>query len=251
MFIAKQNIIFLTDMLAEDIFSGHHKNILIIGKSGYGKTTLAKHIADKTYLSYVFTYGFNFFYDPEFRFFIVDEIHTSKNYEVFFRFMDLNNSTFVFTTTELGILPEPFINRCITIDIGEYNIEELKIIARHYGINYSDKVLSEVVNRSRYTPRLIVKIIERLDMFQRNKGVVNGSNIKQVLNMFGIYDKGLTDLDLKYIEVLKYNGPLSLTSLVKSTGIPKETIENYIEPTLLKLNMIKINNKGRNLLEEV
>ena len=54
-----------------------------------------------------------------------------------------------------------------------------------------------------------------------------------------IEENGLTKLDKQYLNVLKESKvPLGIKSLVSLTGINEETIENVIEPFLLKNGLI-------------
>lgn len=253
MLILNDNLKSIVKMLSYDIEGNINKNILIIGKSGYGKTSLARYISDLTNKSYILQYGFKYNLNNNYPINIIDEVHTVKEYEEFYRIMDLNldgtgNKTLIFTTTHIGNLPEPFINRCFIIDLGEYTKDELFKIAKYYGYSYSDKILNEIVNRSRNTPRIIVELILKLDMYKRYN-TINEDNIDSTLDLFGVYKNGLTDIDKKYLNILQQFKSMSLNNMVKALSVPKTTVENYIEPYLIKMGLIKITTKGRVLNE--
>lgn len=248
MFIGSPKLDKLASMAIYNIANGDNMNILIVGKSGYGKTTLALHIAKNAELSWELCYGFN----PRIRanIVIVDEIHSYKgDFEVFYRLMDKRERTFIFTTTELGDLPEPFTNRCFIINIPEYKFSQLMKIAEFYNTIFTKSILKEIILRSRGVPRIIKSLIEHLDLyFRHNRIPVNIENAREGLNLLGFYEDGFTDYDYQYIKLLKDNGALSLSSIHKMLGLPKDTIENYVEPFLLKKNIIKITTKGRILM---
>ena len=246
-FIGNKDAVFLANILASDISQGYNHNIIIQGKSGYGKTTLAKYIANKADVTFSKLLG-----NDEVRskslILIIDEVHLAKNPETYYDIMDNHYQTIILITTEVGNLPIPLVNRCISIDLREYSQEELLKIARQNGKNYSDNVLMEVVRRCRSVPRVIVTIIERLDAYKRMGNRLTEENIQTILNNFGIYENGFTELDYNYLKFLENNGgKASLNTISKYMELPKNTLENYIEPFLLRRRLIKITSRGREL----
>lgn len=228
-------------LIAKDISRGIHHNIIIEGKSGYGKTTIARYISYLSQTPYQIILGNQPLINTGIL--IVDEAHLIKNAETLYPIMDAHYMTVIILTTEIGSLPEPLVNRCISVKLVEYTEQELILMCTEYSKNLLNiNIIKEIVNRCRGVPRNIVNITERVLMHNRyNKDI----NIKVLLDSFGIYENGFTDLDLKYLEYLKIYGHASILTLSKALGVPKSTIENYIEPFLLRKNLVKITSKGR------
>lgn len=246
-FVGNKTALFLANVLASDIRQGYNHNIIIQGKSGYGKTTLAKYIADTADVNYTKLLGNDEVYSRSV-ILIIDEVHLAKTPETYYHIMDTHSQTIILITTEVGDLPIPLVNRCIPITLVEYTEEELLQICKLHGKKYSEDVLIEVVKRCRAVPRVIVTIIERLDAYKRMNKVLTNENIRVILDTFGIYENGFTDLDFGYINFLKNNGgKASLNTLAKVLELPKSTLENYIEPFLLRQKLIKISSRGREL----
>lgn len=232
------------ELLAKDIALGNNHNIVIEGKTGYGKTTLARYLANKSYATYQVILGSDKIVNTQVL--IIDEAHTMNHAETLYNIMDSHTMSVVILTTELGLLPEPLLNRCIHVRLKEYTFNELILLAEEYSKNkLSLGVIKEIVNRSRGVPRNITTSIEIVLLHQKFDGV---GNIKKLLDTVGIYDNGYTDLDYQYLDYLKQSGPASIATLVKVLGIPRLTLENYIEPFLLKKNRIQITTKGRKIV---
>ena len=67
-----------------------------------------------------------------------------------------------------------------------------------------------------------------------------------------IYHYGLTVSDLEYLKVIHQNNnvAIGIKTLVQITGYDSHTIENYIEPFLLKINLLTKTSKGRILTKK-
>ena len=78
-------------------------------------------------------------------------------------------------------------------------------------------------------------------------------NIDEIFNTQGIDSLGLDIYDRMYMEVLeKHNGtPLGIKSISSLTGIAIETIENSIEPYLVRLGFVLKTQKGRMITKDV
>ena len=72
-------------------------------------------------------------------------------------------------------------------------------------------------------------------------------NIDAIFNKQGIDYRGLDVYDRLYLDILKKNkgNPLGLKSISSLTGIAMETIENSIEPYLIREGFVIRTQKGR------
>jgi len=144
--------------------------------------------------------------------------------------------TLVGATTSGGSLSQPFYDRFqIKEHLSFYSDDELAKLAglnaEKLGLLLSDSDLLEIAKRSKGTPRIL-----------------NGRlQWNEIFSLQGIDQHGLDIYDRSYIELLKNNkgNPLGLKSISSLTGIAIETIENSIEPYLIRKGFVKRTQKGR------
>ena len=156
------------------------------------------------------------------------------------------------------MLLRPFYDRFLhQYTLEDYSIDELcKIIninCKKINITAEDSAIHAMAQRARYTPRIANSILQ----FCRDYAIVNSgySNricdrvVREAMDLKKIDEKGLDSSDRRYIMVLRRAGkPLGLNTLVATTGLSPETVENQVEPYLLKLGIIEKTSKGRSLL---
>lgn len=159
--------------------------------------------------------------------------------------------TLIGATTSGGSLSQPFYDRfSIKEHLMFYTDNELAKLARlnsaKLGLSLNDEQLLEIAKRSKGTPRILNARLQ----WYKNYTVCHSANQSTVDNIFqlqGIDENGLDVYDRQYLDLLKSNigNPLGLKSISSITGIAIETIENSIEPYLVRKGFVKRTQKGR------
>ena len=165
--------------------------------------------------------------------------------------IDIPKFTLVGATTSGGSLSQPFYDRfTIKEHLSFYNTEELAKLARlnaeKFGLMISDDDLLEIAKRSKGTPRILnarLQWYKSYISYHKN----DTPDVDTVFNSQGIDSKGLDVYDRLYLSILEKNrlNPLGLKSISSMTGIAIETIENSIEPYLIRSGYVVRTQKGR------
>jgi len=165
--------------------------------------------------------------------------------------IDLPMFTLVGATTSGGTLSQPFYDRfTIKEHLSFYTADELAKLAglnaKKLGLIISDENLLEIAKRSKGTPRILnarLQWYKNYVAFYKDKAI----NIDEVFSSQGIDNRGLDVYDRLYLEVLiKAKGnPLGLKSISSMSGIAIDTIENSIEPFLVREGYVNRTSKGR------
>lgn len=165
--------------------------------------------------------------------------------------IDLPMFTVVGATTSGGSLSQPFYDRfTIKEHLSYYNTDELANLARlnanKLGLTIDDSHLIEIAKRSKGTPRILNA---RLNWYKNYVSYYKNVeiDINEVFVNQGIDSDGLDAYDRLYIDALKKakGQPLGLKSVSAMTGIAIETIENNIEPFLVRMGYVIRTQKGR------
>ncbi len=151
--------------------------------------------------------------------------------------LDLPHFTLVGATTRVGLLTAPLRDRFGMIHHLEfYSVEELKLIIRHsakvLGVEIDNKGAVELARRSRGTPRLANRILKRVRDFAqvRYDGRITEEVAREALDLMDV-DK------------------LGLDTLAAAIGEDAGTIEDVVEPYLLKNGLINRTPRGRVVTE--
>jgi Holliday junction DNA helicase RuvB len=252
--IGQRNLLVEMERILRDIIErDRNHNIILIGGSGMGKSHIIKIVANilgvRNCLSY-YSDRFNRI-DDDIRFHIIDEVHMLQIPEVLYPLMDSNNYTFILATNEYGGIKEPLLNRCITLPLESYNINDMLEMAKLYlskeGFYLGEKMNDSIAAVSRDNPRRLIEIVIRLSLIFRDIGTPNTVDELDYLLMSLGVDKntGMTYWDKEYLKFLKKVSTASLSTISSVLGIDKSFILKYIEPYLLKNGYIQITSRGR------
>ena len=169
--------------------------------------------------------------------------------------IDLQPFTLVGATTRSGMLSTPLRERFgIPLRLDFYSPEDLEKIvsrgARLLGMPLSKQGAMEIAKRSRGTPRVAGRLLRRV----RDFGAVSDSaeidnKIADVaLRRLDVDDYGLDAFDRRYLRCILQNyggGPVGADTLAAALSEERDTIEEVIEPFLLKLGFLQRTPRGR------
>ena len=167
--------------------------------------------------------------------------------------LNLPKFTLIGATTRIGMLTKPLRDRFgMTLRMNYYSIEDLCKIIKNASIKLeigiNDESAIEIAKRSRFTPRVSLKILKRMRDFADylDKDIIDKEVVDECLSSMKIFEYGLDENDLKYLEILNLtNKPLAIKTLASKLNESIETIEDSIEPYLIENNFIEKTAKGR------
>lgn len=171
--------------------------------------------------------------------------------------MEIPKFTLVGATTKLSKLTGPLRDRFGNVlKLDFYEDAELTRIAarsmRVLGMDGFDQAVAETVaKKSRGTPRIVNRFVKILrDYAVVGKDVKTSAGAEQVFEYLGIDAVGLDPLDRKLLSTLAYKfggGPVGLNTLASIVGEEEETVEDVVEPFLLKAGFLERTPRGRRL----
>lgn len=169
--------------------------------------------------------------------------------------IDLNPFTLIGATTRFGLISPPLRDRFgIVYHLELYSPEELKEIilrdSKILGIHIDDDAALILGKRARGVPRIAIQLLRRVRDFAevRNNTVITKDIVEETCKDLHIDSFGLNDLDRKYLSNLieKFKGgPVGSTTLATACGEDRGTLEDIIEPYLMKINFLLRTPKGR------
>ena len=112
----------------------------------------------------------------------------------------------------------------------------------------SDDAMNLVAKISKGTPRIINSTLEWLRDYKvaKNLGQLSIDDVTEAMKIRGVDTNGLTDVDRQYLRALSRSDiPLGVGTIAATTGIDKKTIEDVIEPWLLRNEIITKTPRGR------
>jgi len=163
--------------------------------------------------------------------------------------------TIVGATTKLALLSAPLRDRFgLVLRLDYYTdsemLEIVKRSAQIMNIPISDKAVEEIAKRSRRTPRITNRILKRArDLVEVDKHkTIDEKVVNELFALLEIDDYGLGDLDMQYLRVIAekfQNTPVGVETIASSLSEDRRTIEEFIEPYLLRLGFIRKTSRGR------
>ncbi len=174
--------------------------------------------------------------------------------------IDLQPFTLVGATTRSGLVSTPLRERFgIPLRMDFYNHEDLqKIVLRGahlLNMPISNDGAMEIAKRSRGTPRIAGRLLKRVRDFGAVAGNVeiDSEIADKALRLLDVDAYGLDEFDRRYLTCIAKNyggGPVGADTLAAALSEERDTIEEVIEPYLLKLGFLQRTPRGRVLSEQ-
>lgn len=174
--------------------------------------------------------------------------------------LEIPKITIIGSTTKLALLSAPLRDRFgLLLRLDYYNENEMiQIIKRSsklLGLPITDKAIIEIAKRSRRTPRIANRILKRArDVFEVDKHtIISEELLSNLFSLLEIDVLGLTNVDLNYLNLIGIrfqNTPLGVETIASSMSEDVRTVEDFIEPYLLQVALIKKTPRGRILTQK-
>ena len=172
------------------------------------------------------------------------------------RTINLQKFTLIGATTKLASISAPLRDRfglCHKIEF--YSNDELHQIIFNFAtlinIQLENDACSSLAKISRGTPRIALRLLKRVrDYAQviKNTNKISLEIIEKALNSQKIDNKGLDNIDRKFLSFLNLNNnPIGLDSIAAGLGEESSMLEFVVEPYLIQIGFIMRTPRGRKL----
>lgn len=164
--------------------------------------------------------------------------------------MNLQEFTLLGATTREGMLSEPLLHRFgIVCRLLTYTVTDLFNIVQRFaaksklGISHNAAVY--IAERARGTPRIALRLLRRVLDYAPD-GEVDLEVAKTGLSSIGVLDLGLTQKDVAVLRALSESErAMGLATLCLMAHEEKDTIENVLEPHLMRCGLMERTPRGR------
>ncbi len=172
----------------------------------------------------------------------------------------LKRFSLVGATTRVGNLSSPLRDRFgITYHLDFYPVEEMEDIvnrsARLLNVPITTEGARIIAGRSRGTPRIANRLLRRVRDYAlvRSDGSITPEIAEKSLDMEGVDTCGLDDLDRKFLNIIiQYykGGPVGIEAVAATLSEEVNTLEETVEPYLLKIGFLMRTQRGRTVSQE-
>ena len=169
--------------------------------------------------------------------------------------LDLPPFTLVAATTRISLLSSPLRSRFSggTFRLEFYTDEEiaqiLKRSAELLAVRTEDQLLEQIAKRCRATPRTANYLLKRCpDLAQLESKDLDADTIQQTFNPLEVDTLGLTGPDRALLNAIIHKfggGPVGLNTMSAATGEEMSTIEDVLEPYLIRQGLLERTPRGR------
>ena len=169
--------------------------------------------------------------------------------------MKLEPFTIVGATTRTGMLTAPLRDRFVSREhLTFYSQDELATIVRRSAAKLHTEIAGdaavEIALRSRGTPRKANNWLRwsRDYADARADGIITLTTAQSALRMKGVDSIGLEELDRRYLNTIMTvfsGGPAGVQAIAHTMNLPADTLEDEIEPYLLRQGLLQRTPRGR------
>lgn len=169
--------------------------------------------------------------------------------------VDLRRFTVIAATTKAGALGGPLRDRFgVTLRLDFYEVDELVAIIRRSATLLQVPIDGDgallLASRSRGTPRIANRLLRRARDFAqvRAGGSIDRKVASDALAVLGIDEQGLDEMDRRVLTLLcgPLGGrPVGLGTVAVSVQEDADTIEDVVEPYLIRLGYLARTSRGR------
>ena len=171
--------------------------------------------------------------------------------------LPLQPFTLIGATTKTGMLSAPLQTRFGIVErLDFYTHDELAQItmqnADFLGMPIVPQAALELGKRARGTPRIVKRILRRVrDVAQVYKHtIIDLPVVRHALTFLDIDDDGLNKIDRLYLEAMLRDfdgGPVGVETLAAMTGEDRDTLEDVVEPFLIRQGWVLKTSRGRQI----
>jgi holliday junction DNA helicase RuvB len=170
--------------------------------------------------------------------------------------MTLERFTVIGATTRAGMLTAPLRDRFVHREhLDYYDLDELAVIiktnSRKLNAEIEGEAADEIASRSRGTPRKANNLLRWTRDYAEvhgEQGRITNEMARRALEMREVDALGLEHQDRRYLRTLIETfsgGPAGLQTMAHSLSIPGDTLEDDVEPYLLRIGFIQRTPRGR------
>lgn len=169
--------------------------------------------------------------------------------------LELPPFTMVAATTRISLLSSPLRSRFSggTFRLEFYSDSEIATILKRsaelLNVSTTFEILEQIAKRCRATPRTANYLLKRCrDLAQLEGGELDQVIVNKTFNLLEIDSLGLNQPDRSVLEAIahKFNGgPVGLNTIAAATGEEPSTIEDVIEPYLIRNGLLERTPRGR------
>jgi Holliday junction DNA helicase RuvB len=174
--------------------------------------------------------------------------------------LSLEPFTLIGATTQIGKISSPMRDRFGLVQRLDFFTNEdmvsiLDRAAKLWKIDIEEEALKILANSCRGTARIGLRLLKRTRDYVENQGKksVDINAIQKTLQLLGVDDQGLEDIDRLILNTMLNNfsgGPVGLSTLAASVSEDISTLSDVYEPYLMKCGFIKRTSRGRVLTQK-